>query len=271
MNKIIITLSLATVLFGQLSFTSHTITTNADYATSVFAIDIDNDGYQDVIIADRTSTKFYKNDTHSNFKLQDSLIGFFAPALGVNDFDNDGYDDLLIMGFILNGDIETIDQTRVYFNNTLDLTVEEQNGQLISNEIAATYHWVDCNNENEILEFENDQILESQTAGDFAVIVSKNGCIDTTECYSISPIANIYGSINGKTTIYPNPSSGLVTINITEAPTANVNIFDSYGRLINSQEVDNTNHQIQLPDTTGLYILEVNYNETKAIYKVFRK
>ena len=43
-SRILFALCFVSVVVGQPSFTSHTITTNADYATSVFAIDMDNDG-----------------------------------------------------------------------------------------------------------------------------------------------------------------------------------------------------------------------------------
>ena len=98
MNKIIITLSLATVLFGQLSFTSHTITTNADYATSVFAIDIDNDGDMDVLSTSAydATVAWYENDgseTFSEHEITTDALG--AISAHAADIDNDGDIDIV--------------------------------------------------------------------------------------------------------------------------------------------------------------------------------
>ncbi len=68
MKKSITTLSLATVLFGQISFTANTIYNEADEPYSVFAADMDNDGDMDVLSASIGDDKiiWYENDGSSS-------------------------------------------------------------------------------------------------------------------------------------------------------------------------------------------------------------
>ncbi len=51
------------------NFTSHTITTDADFAQSVYAIDLDGDGDIDVLSASELDDKiaWYENDGNQTF------------------------------------------------------------------------------------------------------------------------------------------------------------------------------------------------------------
>ena len=51
-------------LAAQPSFNAHTITTSADYAVSVYAVDLDGDGDMDVLSASINDDKiaWYEND-----------------------------------------------------------------------------------------------------------------------------------------------------------------------------------------------------------------
>ena len=48
-NRILSAICFISVLFGQPSFDAHTITTSADRASSVYAVDVDGDGDMDIL------------------------------------------------------------------------------------------------------------------------------------------------------------------------------------------------------------------------------
>jgi hypothetical protein len=54
---LIIVFSLTTNIFSQVPFTTHTITTGAVRAVSVYAVDLDGDGDMDVLSASRGDNK----------------------------------------------------------------------------------------------------------------------------------------------------------------------------------------------------------------------
>jgi len=65
----LIILGLTTYTFPQVQFTEHIITTNAEGAWSVYAIDLDGDKDMDVLSASRVDDKiaWYENDGNENF------------------------------------------------------------------------------------------------------------------------------------------------------------------------------------------------------------
>ena len=69
MKKIIILLSLIVTVFGQPSFTAHSISTSADLANYVHAADVDGDGDMDVLSASLWDDKiaWYENDGSESF------------------------------------------------------------------------------------------------------------------------------------------------------------------------------------------------------------
>jgi hypothetical protein len=72
----------------------------------------------------------------------------------------------------------------------IDLTIHPlpsnevtQNGTaLIASQTSATYQWLDCDNSNTPIEGEVNQTYFPSTTGNYAVIVTVNGCRNTSEC-----------------------------------------------------------------------------------------
>ena len=80
------------------SFTAHTITTSADGAFSVYAVDVNGDGYMDVLSASYDDDKiaWYKNDGNENFATHIiSTSAIEAVSVYAVDVNGDGYMDVL--------------------------------------------------------------------------------------------------------------------------------------------------------------------------------
>ncbi|MFA7380789.1 MAG: T9SS type A sorting domain-containing protein [Bacteroidia bacterium] len=64
-----------------------------------------------------------------------------------------------------------------------------QNGQtLTANNTGAQYQWINCNSFSPITNASGRSFTSGYT-GNYAVIVSKNGCIDTSDCFPITCLA----------------------------------------------------------------------------------
>ena len=94
----------ATPVFEQITIDGGNFNSNA---TGVYWIDYDNDGYQDLLVVDRSSSKLYRN-TNGNFSestvFDTSLLSNGNPYLAIGDIDNDGYDDIYVVSNNTAGD-----------------------------------------------------------------------------------------------------------------------------------------------------------------------
>jgi len=124
--------------------------------------------------------------------------------------------------------IVTLNLTVNHVNNTTSIS----GADIISNTATAeTYQWVNCDNAFEIITGENEQTFSPTDNGNYAVIVTENGCTDTSTCVLID-FLSLDLIENQLFFIYPNPiqerhffvSSGAV---ITE-----IKVFDLLGKEI---------------------------------------
>ncbi len=74
------------------------------------------------------------------------------------------------------------------------------------------------------------------------------------------------------TSVYPNPTTGSLTVNIKNADLEDgtITIFDSLGRLIQKEAITNKKMTIQLKGESGLYLINIRskgVNETKRVIK----
>lgn len=103
-----------------------------------------------------------------------------------------------------------IHTTIAYF--LVDVTLEVAGNTLVVLQEDATYQWLDCNNDNSPIEGATSQQFEPGESGNYAAVIYKNGCADTTECvsftYNVLADYNRYNQIN----IYPVPANDALTI-----------------------------------------------------------
>lgn len=92
-----------------------------------------------------------------------------------------------------------------------DVTVTLTGGELTAVQNGATYQWLDCNGFTPIAG-ETAQSYEPAVTGDYAVIVTLNGCSDTSVCTNVD-FSGLSTLTEGKSfSIFPNPSQGEFTI-----------------------------------------------------------
>lgn len=105
--------------------------------------------------------------------------------------------------YTLNGCSSAAAMGTVTVNPMPDITVTENNFVLSSNQTGAAYQWLDCENMSEITG-ETSANFNPAGDGDYAVVITLNGCVDTSACSTIygMQIKNIE---SGLLTIYPNP------------------------------------------------------------------
>jgi len=156
---------------------------------------------------------------------------------------------------------------------TIDNTVSKNGVTLTANEVGANYQWLDCNNSYSVISGANNQSFTATSNGNYAVEITKNGCVDTSICYSISNIGIIENSFGDEFVFYPNPTSGIVNLEFgSNYKNVQIIIRNSEGKLVKHQEFKKEkNISIEIEGSKGIYLIEVISVDKKAIIKVVKQ
>ena len=131
-----------------------------------------------------------------------------------------------------NGNIST--QTQNVIVNVADVGVTQSGATLTADAAGATYQWVDCDNNFAVIAGETNQsFTPTATTGNYAVIVTENGCTDTSACFLVD-YTGISDVTIGTISIYPNPTDGQFNIELNGLPSSDteIQITDVRGRLV---------------------------------------
>jgi hypothetical protein len=154
--------------------------------------------------------------------------------------------------------------------NNVDSNVNNYQGKLIAYVSGAAYKWLDCNNSLAVISGAISQEFIPASPGTFALQITRSGCVDTSSCYIItSPSGINKNSFGANFNVYPNPTTGLFTVNFNKAlDNAKVTLVDVTGKVVLAKTISNTNSVVI--DTysldKGTYFVTVeNNNQVKTI------
>lgn len=154
----------------------------------------------------------------------------------------------------------TLNLTIYSINDSIALTGKT----LTAQDSNATYQWYNCKT-NSILSGDTNQSFTAKTSGDYAVILSKNGCVDTSACVSV--VVTGVGELkitNYELRIYPNPADNTLNIafNRQLKGKCTYEITDMLGRICHKGEgkfQPNISVPVSsLPD--GVYSIQIHNN-----------
>jgi hypothetical protein len=141
----------------------------------------------------------------------------------------------ILTGEILAGgcvDTDTVDVTYVLINDAVSFS----GSSLTAAQAGATYQWVECPAYSVIAGATSQSYVLTQD-GDYAVIVTMNGCADTSACQTISGLG--LSDFNGvSVTVVPNPSNGEFQLNIGQQLDGTVQLIGLDGKLIHTEAIN---------------------------------
>lgn len=95
---------------------------------------------------------------------------------------------------------------------SIDTTIKKIGNTLISNSNNTIYQWVKCDPFTVILGANQQQYIVT-ASGDYAAILNKNGCLDTSECVKVIITNSIYSNkTEVKCSLFPNPCTDQIQI-----------------------------------------------------------
>ncbi|MDZ7846341.1 MAG: T9SS type A sorting domain-containing protein [Owenweeksia sp.] len=152
---------------------------------------------------------------------------------------------------------------------TIDTTIWINGGLLHSGESdsIANYQWIYCDSAFLPIAGATSGSYAPDVNGSYAVIVSLNGCQDTSVCYRVDNVDTEELSEEGRFAIYPNPSSDKVYVELSGSELLEASIFNSQGLLVyEGVTSDPRVFEFSVSDwPAGFYVLQLTGS---GIYKV---
>jgi hypothetical protein len=161
----------------------------------------------------------------------------------------------------------------ITINPAIDTTTSTSGSVITSNQTGATYQWIDCVNDNEIILGETNASYNATSNGDYAVIVTIGSCLDTSACVNLNTVSVNENYFSKESSIYPNPTSGLFTLHLTSVESnARVEVYTVAGRQIKSNSISMQKMEIDLSDYgKGIYFVQIQNGINTITKKVIKQ
>ncbi|MDD3875273.1 MAG: T9SS type A sorting domain-containing protein, partial [Bacteroidales bacterium] len=138
----------------------------------------------------------------------------------------------------------------------IDISVSINNNTLTANASGLIYKWVDCNNMFAPVPGAVNQSFTPLTNGMFAVEITSGNCTQMSGCYVITTVDAENVTINRAFNVYPNPSQGVVHIDIPQSTSVSkLRILNITGQEILNQNIEATS-EVSLRLPSGMYVIE---------------
>ncbi len=163
--------------------------------------------------------------------------------------------------------IETILNT-----SDINLGVSVSGNTLTSQQNNAGFQWVDCDNAYATINGAGDQSFAAPT-GNFAVIIYKGGCVDTSECQQVMTVG-ISDLDDSEALVYPNPTKGEFKVNLGKIyDRLTATITNVMGQQLSSNVYRNVSIvDMQVQEVDGIYFIELrSENGLNATYRIVKQ
>ncbi|MGB0870576.1 MAG: T9SS type A sorting domain-containing protein [Flavobacteriales bacterium] len=151
---------------------------------------------------------------------------------------------------------------------SLDNSIYLNGHNLIASNTNATYQWFECSSEYIPLVGETNQIYTPVVNGNYALQITENGCIDTSECLLINNVGlDSYFDIDN-IFIYPNPTKGTFNILHNESIVLQeIEIYSSLGENVYQKKELSKNElkHFNLKLSNGIYFVKLTFNDVVYI------
>ena len=152
----------------------------------------------------------------------------------------------------------------------VDTSVSKTGDTLQAGTKNAAYQWLDCSNGDSAIASATSRQFIPDQSGDYAVAVSRDGCTDTSSCYTVQPVGLDERINPDKLRVYPNPAQDHLTVKLPETMGSAVYRLQAVkGQLIKTGQLKGSFTRIPLGDVLpGVYMLTVQTNNAVFQEKV---
>jgi hypothetical protein len=157
--------------------------------------------------------------------------------------------------------------------NTVDVTTSILDSQITATATGATYQWVNCSTTNTEVVGETNQNYTVTDTDSYAVIVTQNGCSDTSSCETIVFTGVEENSFGFDIRIHPNPTNNNTIIDLGELKNVLITVIDVTGKIVYSEN-NGVNTQVNLNTTSfnnGLYFVNIKSDKGQRVFKLIKE
>ena len=171
-------------------------------------------------------------------------------------------------GCVTPGTCSTITVTQTTVNPAATIIA---NSSMNAQPASATYQWVDCNNGMAAISGATAQNFVPTVNGSYAVIVTKNGCTDTSACVAYNFVGLEENALMN-VSVFPNPTNGNITVQFASSQAATVNVTDVTGRVIRLIDNCESGTTVDLArEAKGVYFLNIAIGNQVRTIKVTKQ
>jgi hypothetical protein len=152
---------------------------------------------------------------------------------------------------------------------TLGPAITLSGGTLIATPAGATYQWINCEG-NTPIEGETGRFFTPEENGNYAVIVSQDGCSSTSACVNFS-IVGLHEELSEKISVYPNPGQSTIKVELPiQVANCLIEITDTQGRQLLSYSVANASEfELNVEGLgKGIYFIHFRSEQMNKILKL---
>lgn len=162
-----------------------------------------------------------------------------------------GCDSIITVDLI----IDTVNTTVTTVGNTLTAAVG-----------GADYQWIICDSSFVAVPGETNQSYTATMNGNYAVVVTENGCSDTSACFPITSVSTNEMEFIQNLAVFPNPTNGLFTLKLgAKHDQISIKIVNLYGQTISMQSYQNVAQiNLEILGAAGYYVVQIVGNNTKT-------
>jgi len=147
-----------------------------------------------------------------------------------------------------------------------------QNGITLSSvATGVTYQWIDCNTNQPVLGATNQSFTTTEPVGTYAVIVTANGCSDTSTCISVDQSGLSEGGFS--IGLIPNPANESVLIQWDTDVVYMIELLDEAGKIVRRGYLKGAVQQVEFSlaqIAAGVYYVRLIGANNVAIEKLIK-
>ena len=150
----------------------------------------------------------------------------------------------------------------------VDVTTSTSGQTITAIAPAANYQWIDCNNNNSAISGETNQSFVATVNGSYAVIITNNGCTDTSSCVNITS-TGIHNVDQFDISISPNPFTDQTLIKLSGVvDNTIIELYNTIGEKIQTYKFSSKEFIFERGElNSGIYFLHIFGQDEKPLVR----